>query len=121
MLTRVMVEFENIDMAEIAAKRVKESVKSARKTGFIYNKKAEKTAFYDKNRHYTILPLAATTFNYITASIEYEMTEDTVEEPKRNRRTMLYIICEDDDCENVKSILSAMGGLNISYSSTQSK
>ena len=113
MLIRVTVEFENIDMAEIAAKRVKSTLKGVKRSGFIYNRKAEKTAFYDHNRHYTILPLAATTFNYITASIEYDMTEDIIKEPERNRKTMLYILCEESEAENVSSILNAMGGLNI--------
>lgn len=114
MLTRISAEFENIDMAEIASKRIKDTINGVRRTGVIHNKTAERAKRLERGRHYTILPLAATTYNYFTATMENETTDDIIDEPYRNRKTILYIICEEDAVNNIKSVLNAMGGLNIS-------
>ena len=113
MLTRVSAEFENIDMAELAARRLKESVSGVLRTGCLYDRRAERSKIYDNKSHYTLLPMALTTFNYYTAVVEYRVSESFGKEPYQNRKTQLYVVCEENSAANVKSLLNALGGLNI--------
>ena len=113
MLTRVSAEFENIDMAELAAKRLKESVGGVLRTGCLYDRRAERSKINDNKSRYKLLPMALTTFNYYTAVVEYRVSEGGVREAFQNQKTQLYVVCEEESATNVKSLLNALGGLNI--------
>lgn len=113
MLTRVSADFENTDMAELAARRLKESISGVLRTGYLFDRRAERLGNYVNKKHYTLLPMALTTFNYFTAVIESQVSENSVKEPYLRRNTTLYVICEEENEANVRSVLNALGGINV--------
>lgn len=113
MISRVSAEFEAPELAEASLHRVKESVSGIFRTGVIYNKRSDKAMKLRNGTIYTIIPTAVTTFNYITAVMESPASEDVMPEPSRRRTTKAYVICDADSTDNVKSLLNAMGGLNV--------
>lgn len=113
-MTRISAEFETPDMADIALKRVKETVPGVHSTNVIYNKASEQAVKLRNGTIYTVIPTAVTTHTYFTAVMESPASEDIIDEPTRNRKAVIYVICEKESVENIRAILSAMGGLNIS-------
>ena len=113
-MTRISAEFETPDMAEIALKRVKDTVPGVHSTNVIYNKASEQAVKLRHGSIYTIIPTAVTTHTYFTAVMESPASKDVIEEPKRNRKAVIYVICEKESVENIRAILNSMGGLNIS-------
>lgn len=115
MITRISSEFESPELAELAIKRVKDSVKEIYSATIIYNKTSDKSVKLRNGTIYTIIPTAVTTHNYITAVIESSASEDIIVEPQRNRRTTAYIICDSESVSNISAVLNAMGGLKIKH------
>ncbi len=113
MITRISAEFETPDLAELAIRRIKESVDGVHSANIIYNKISEKALKLRNGTLYTVIPTAVTSRNYLTAVLESPASEDVIAEPLRNRKTTAYIICESDSLNNAKAIFSAMGGLRI--------
>lgn len=113
MMTRVSAEFETPDMAEIALRRVKETISGIYSTNIIYNKASEKAAKLRNGNIYTIIPTAVTTHTYFTAVMQSPSSEDVISEPYRNRKAVVYAICESESVNNVRAIFNAMGGLKI--------
>lgn len=113
MIARVSAEFEAPELAEASLHRIKEGVNGIHRTGIIYNKRSEKAMKLKSGTIYTIIPTAVTTFNYITAVMESPASEDVIPEPSRRRTTKAYVICDSDSIDNVRSVLNAMGGLNV--------
>lgn len=114
MITRISAEFESPELAELAIKRIKESVDGVHSANIIYNKISDKAVKLKNGTIYTVIPTAVTTHTYFTAVLESPASEDVILEPMRNRNTTAYIICESHGAENVRAIFNAMGGLKIS-------
>ena len=112
MITRISAEFETPELAETAIHRVRESI-SIRSANMVYNKSSDEAVKLRNGTVWTLLPTAVTSYNYCTAVMEYPATEDVIPEYERRRNTTAYIMCEDEQTENVKSVLNAMGGLNV--------
>lgn len=112
MITRISAEFETPELAENAIHRVRESV-PVRSANMVYNKSSDEAVKLRNGTVWTLLPTAVTSYNYYTASMESPASEDVIPEPARRRNTTAYIICNDEQTENVKSVLNSMGGLNI--------
>lgn len=113
MFSRITAEFNDPDTAEIALRRVKESVRGIVRTGMSYNKISDKAERMKGGSIYTILPTGLTMQNYMTAVMESPASVDTIPEPYRRRNTKVYIICASESCGSVTSILGSMGGLGI--------
>lgn len=114
MITRISAEFETPDLAELALKRIKESVNGVYSTNIIYNKTSDKALKLKNGSIYTVIPTAVTTHTYFTAVMESPASENVISEPLRSRKAIVYVICEDDSINNIRAVLNAMGGLNIS-------
>ncbi|MDE5583800.1 MAG: hypothetical protein K2J08_08850 [Ruminococcus sp.] len=112
MISRISAEFETPELAETAIMRLRSST-NVRSVNMVYNKSAEKATRLQNGTMYTILPTAVTSYNYYTAVMESPASEDVVSEPERRRNTTVYIVCNEEDSGNVKSVLNAMGGLNV--------
>lgn len=112
MITRVSAEFETPELAENAIHRVKESV-PVRSASMVYNKASDEAVRLRNGTVWTVLPTAVTSYNYITGVLEYPATENAIPEPDRRRNTTAYIMCEEENIDKVKSVLNAMGGLDI--------
>lgn len=119
MMTRISAEFETPDLAELALKRIRETVPNVFSTNIMYNKMSEKAVKLRGGNIYTIIPTAVTTHNYMTFNMVSPASEDVIPENLRNRRTIAYVICENTSLPNVKSVFNSMGGLKI-YTPTKS-
>ncbi len=112
-MIRISAEFESPELAELAVKRVKESVKGYQSSSLTYNKMSDKAAKLRSGNIYTVIPTAVTSQIYLTAVMEFPASEDIIEEPMRSRRTHVSIYCEDESRADVRAILNAMGGMGI--------
>lgn len=118
MISRVTAEFESPELAELAIKRIKESVEYVYSGNIMYNRMSDKAEKLRNGTKYTILPTAFNTrTNFMTAVIESPTSEDIIPEPARNRKTTAYIVCGSGAVDNVVSLMNAMGGLNINHAS----
>lgn len=113
MVTRVTAEFETPESAELALKRIRESVRGVYSTNFMYNRISNKAEKLTGGTRYTILPTGLTTHNYMTAVLESPTSRDVIPEPARSRKTTVYIVCDGSGAHEINSILTAMGGSNI--------
>lgn len=113
MVTRISSEFETSELAELAIKRIKESVIGVHSANIIYDKISDKALKLRNGTIYTVIPTAVTTHTYFTAVMEFPASEDVIAEPLRSRKTTAYIVCEKNSLEHAKAILNAMGGLKI--------
>ncbi|MDE6666103.1 MAG: hypothetical protein K2K14_07985, partial [Ruminococcus sp.] len=86
---------------------------SIRSANMVYNKTSDEAVRLRNGTMWTLLPTAVTSYNYYTASIEHPTTEEMIPEHERRRNTTVYIMCDEENIDNVKSILNALGGLNI--------
>lgn len=116
MLIRVSGEFETADIAEIVSGRIKSGVKGIKRTGIVYNREAASWEGFEHKTRFTLLPTAVTTQNYFTAVMESEISKSMMEEPKLRGNAYLYIICEAESADNVRSLMSAFGGMKIKVS-----
>lgn len=112
-MIRISAEFENPDIAELALKRVKESVTDIYSANIFYNKTSDYAQRLRRGSIYTVIPTAVTAQVYLTAVMESPASEDIIEEPLRSRKTNAYLICDDSQSEKIRSILGAMGALNV--------
>ena len=113
MLSRVTAEFETPELAELALKRARESSKDLYSTEIMYNKRSERAAKLSGGTHFTVLPMAPTAYNYVTAVMESPIDESSVLEPMRRRTAHACIVCSENAVSNVTALLNAMGALNI--------
>lgn len=114
MLSRVTAEFESPELAELAVKRIKESVDYVYSGNIMYDRRSDMAEKLRGGTHYSVLPTAFNTYtNFLTAVLESPTTEDIIPEPQRNRQTTAYIVCGSGAVDNVVSLMNAMGGLNV--------
>ena len=114
MMLRVTAEFESPELAELALMRIKESVQHVYSANMQQNRMSQRT---DHLRRGTMFSLIPTYFNshtnFFTAVMEHPVSDDSMPEPARNRKTSACIVCDSEAVDNVIAIMNAMGGLNI--------
>lgn len=114
MISRVTAEFESPELAEMALKRIKESIDYVYSANIMYNKISDKAERLKHGTNYTVIPTFNSNHtNFLTAVLESPASENAIPEPARNRKTSACIICGSAAIDNVTSLLNAMGGLNI--------
>ncbi len=118
MLVRVSGEFETADIAEIVSGRIKAGVKGIKRTGIVYSREATQFEGIEHKTRYTLLPTAVTRQNYFTAVIESDIPKSVIEEPKLRSNAYVYIICDSEYANNVKSLMLSYGGMKVRVSDT---
>lgn len=113
MVTRVTAEFEAPESAELALKKIKENVRGVYSTNFVYNRSSNEAERLRGSTIYTVLPMAATSYNYLTAVMDSPADPEMIPEPKRSRKTTVFIVCDGSGTDKIHSILNNMGGSNI--------
>ena len=113
MVTRITADFEAPEYAEAALGKVRSSVRGVYSTSFVYDRISDKAERLSRGTSYTILPTAVTTHNYLTAVLESPASRDVIPEPRRSRKTTVFIVCDGSRTHEISSILTAMGGSNI--------
>ncbi|SHM26397.1 hypothetical protein [Ruminococcus flavefaciens] len=116
MISRVTAEFESPELAELAMKRVKESVDYVYSAKMIYNRISDKALKLSRGTSFSIIPTYYNTnTNFLTAVMESPASRDIIPEPARSRKTSACIICGSAAVDNVISVLNSMGALNIRF------
>lgn len=116
MISRVTAEFETPELAELALKRVKESVQFVYSTHMLYDRMSERARKYSRGSTFSIIPTYCNTHtNFLTAVMESPASADLIPEPARNRKASACIVCGSAAVDNVIAVLNAMGGLNIRF------
>lgn len=116
MISRVTAEFESPELAELAMKRVKESVDYVYSAKMIYNKISDRAMKLSRGKAFSVIPTYFNTHtNFLTAVMESPASKDIIPEPARNRKTYACIVCGSAAVDNVISVLNAMGGMNIRF------
>ena len=117
MVTRITAEFETPETAELALKKIRESVRGVYSTNFVYNRRSNEAERLRGADIYTVMPTAVTSANYLTGKLESPASIDVIPEPARSRTTTVFIVCDGSNIQNIHSILTSSGGSNI-YSPT---
>ena len=116
MISRVTAEFESPELAELAMKRVKESVEYVYSAKMIYNRISDKAIELSRGTALSIIPTYYNNHpNFLTSVMESPTSPDIIPEPSRSRKTYACIVCGSAAVDNVISVLNAMGGLNIRF------
>lgn len=110
-LCRIQGEFEAVELAELAAGRVRRSTDGIRKImiqalGRVSNVPANRQRF-------TMLPANMRMENYATAVMISEISDDVLPEPNLRRTARLQVICDVRSAERVYSLLLAAGAGNL--------
>ena len=113
MVTRVTAEFEGPEAAESALKKIRDNVRGVYSTNFVYDRTSNKAEKLRGGTIYTVLPTAATSYNYLTAVLESPASKDVIPEPARSKKTTVFIVCDGSGTHAISSILTSMGGSNI--------
>jgi hypothetical protein len=116
MVTRITAEFENPETAELALKKIRESVSGVYSTNYVYNRESDKAERLRSGNIYTVLPTTAGAVNftnYLTMVMDSPASDDIIPEPSRSRKTNVFIVCDGNGTEQISSILNSSGGNNI--------
>jgi hypothetical protein len=113
MVTRITAEFEAPEFAEAALGRIRGSVRGVYSVSYAYDRASDRAEELSRGTRYTVLPAAAVSQNYLTAVLTSPASRDVIPEPRRSRRTKVYIVCDGSRTHEISSILTAMGGSSI--------
>lgn len=110
-LCRLRGEYEAIELAELAAGRIRRSVRGVQKT-FVQpiGKAAESLV---GRQHYTLLPSNMRMSNYLTAVMVSEVSDDILPEPMYRRTAELLILCDKKTAGSAEAILHATGAIKV--------
>mgnify|MGYP003292008294 CR=1 FL=1 len=111
MISRVTAEFESPDLAELAVKRIKESVNG------IYSGSIIRSTNYHSRKnheHSSVIPTAFNNYtNFMTAVMESPFSDDSIPEPYKRQNTSACIVCGSGAVDNVIAVMNSLGGLDV--------
>ncbi len=104
-------EFETLDFAEKAAIELNKKIPSI-KGIHVYPMNPESVMITDEphEMHFTLLPTAVTSMNYITALVETEYNFEDIEESKKRKTSFVEFACDANVSRDAEQILLQMGG-----------
>lgn len=110
-LSKIQGEFETEDLAELAAGRIRRSVRGVRR--ICIHKIGKAVDSLTDRQRYTILPANLRMQNYITAVMLSDISDDTIPEPMQRQTAGLLVICEKTAAEQTAGIMLALGAQKI--------
>lgn len=110
MLSKISAEFENLESAEMTARRIRENVDGIKKITLAgtYRKLEANT----KEEVYRIIPVAITSSNYVTVNTLFESSYGNYH-ISGNTKTRLDVTCDRNSLKKSESIIIGMGGLSV--------
>ncbi|MGN0620466.1 MAG: hypothetical protein ACI4I9_01255 [Porcipelethomonas sp.] len=119
MFSRISCEFEMVEFAEAASKRIKETVSGPKKIRIRYNRNkfsalSDGAAAQTHGEMFVLLPTAVTSYNYITGQITRPLDSSQYKEPVLTQSVILEITFETAQSDTVRQILVSSGGYDIS-------
>jgi len=110
-LCRIRGEFEAVELAELAAGRVRRSVRGVQRTIVQPIGKAAES-LVGKQR-YTILPANMRMSNYATTVMVSDISDDILPEPMYRKTAELLILCDVRTAGAAEAIIHAAGAVNV--------
>ncbi|MDE7122630.1 MAG: hypothetical protein K2O42_10795 [Oscillospiraceae bacterium] len=110
-LCRISAEFSSQDLAELAAGRIRRSVRDIRKLS-VRNLGKAVPSMQGKQR-YTLLPANLRMENYMTAVMISDLSDSVLPEYYYRKNAELSVICNVDTAGNVSALMQSMGAMNI--------
>lgn len=116
MISRVTAEFDSPELADIAMKRVRESVEYVYSAKLMYDRITDNPL--RKSRHSAFSLISAyysSHTNCLTDVLGSPASEELIPAGRKNLTTTACIVCGSAAVDNVISVLNAMGGSNIRF------
>ncbi len=110
-LCRIRGEFEAVELAELAAGRIRRSVRGVHRT-FVQPIGRAAESFTGKQK-YTILPANLRMANYATAVMVSDMSDDVLPEPMYRKSAELLVLCDADTAGAAEAIIHAAGAVKV--------
>ncbi len=113
-LKKVCGEYETVELAELAAGRIRRTVQGIRHITVQPLGRAE--ASLSGHTRYTMLPANMRMQNYATAVMVSEISDDVVPEPFYRRTAEVMVLCDEAVLGRVVGLLQATGAVHLQKS-----
>lgn len=110
-LCRITGEFSSQDLAELAAGRIRRSVRDVRKLA-IRNLGKAVPSMQGKQR-YTLLPANLRMENYLTAVMITDLSDSVLPEYYYRKSAELTVVCNTETAGNVSALMQSMGAIHM--------
>ncbi len=110
-LQKIQGEFETVELAELAAGRIRRSVRGVQRTA-VHRIGRSVDPMMGRER-YTILPANMRMNNYATATMISDISDDVLPEPMYRRSAELLILCDAATAGKAAAIMQALGAVKI--------
>ena len=116
MISRVTADFVNAELAELAMKRVRDSVGYVYSAKMMYNRSTDVILKKSGNSTISLIPTYNNSHNnYLTDVICSTDSSELITRTPKQYCTTACIVCGSAAVDNVISVLNAMGGTNIRF------
>lgn len=120
MFSRITSEFEQIEFAEFAAKRIRETVNGTKRITIFHNQNKYKGHLQNHEQKnathgniFYLLPTAINSYNYITAQVSRPVNEALIPEPLLTQSVKIEVLSDLSNRHQISQILLSEGGYNI--------
>ncbi|MBQ8927834.1 MAG: hypothetical protein IJ055_06130 [Oscillospiraceae bacterium] len=110
-LCRIRGEFETEDMAELAAARIRRSVRGIRRMTLRRIGQGARRA--DGRKHFTMLPANLRMLNYATDVMISDMSDQVLPEYRYSRTCELTVLCSREAVREATGLMQALGAVNV--------
>lgn len=127
MFSQITGEFDQIEFAEYAAKRIRETVSGSKKISIRPNSAGFKNLARKNNEPvitngeiFYLLPTAINSYNYITCQISRPVNTSQIEEPLLRKSVRLKISAPAESEQKISQIMLSYGGYGIHTNDSKS-
>ena len=110
-LCRVYAEYDSVELAELAAGRIRRAVRGVRRMTIIPLSKNHQPI--GGRIRFTMLPANLRMTNYATDVLYSEISARAVPEPYFRQETELMILCEEKAVKPIVTLLHATGAMRV--------
>ena len=110
-LCRIYAEYDSVELAELAAGRIRRAVRGIRRMT-VYRLSKNHQPVGGKVR-YTMLPANLRMTNYATDVLYSEISTASIPEPFLRQESELMILCEESARKQIASLLHATGAMRV--------
>ncbi len=110
-LCRIRGEFESVELAELAAGRVRRSVQGVQKA--VVQQLGKALEGYTGRQRYTLLPANMRMYNYATAVMVSDISDDVLPEPAYRKSAELIVLCDAQTADRASAIMQAAGAVRM--------
>lgn len=128
MFSKITAEFDAIEYAESAARRIKETIYGTKKMKIFYNINKYKNRMENKEEKnathgevFYLLPTAINSYNYITGQITRPVNSSLFPELLLTSSVKLEVMHELSDTHEISQIILSSGGYEIKRTKNLSK